>query len=75
MKISKLIIKFRDNMKIELVDAMVPILAIFFLGAYIKLGAAAFLYVVILLILAEAFAVFWERRKNTREVKETESLP
>ena len=56
-----------DNMKIELVDAIVVFLAIFFLAAYIKLGSAAFLYATALLILSEIFVIFWGRRKRPAE--------
>ena len=59
-------------MKIELVDAVVVLLAVFFLAAYVRLGTAAFLYVVVLLVLAEIVVVL--RFRKEREVKQPESM-
>ncbi|MBS3050777.1 MAG: hypothetical protein J4400_01375 [Candidatus Aenigmarchaeota archaeon] len=60
-------------MKIELVDIVVAVLAVFFLAAYFRLGTAAFLYVVVLLVLAEVVVLL--RFKKEREVKQPESMP
>ena len=59
-------------MKIELVDAVVALLAVFFLAAYVLLGPAAFLYVVVFLVLAEIVVVLGFRKE--REVKQPESM-
>lgn len=59
-------------MKIELVDIVVAALAIFFLAAYARLGAAAFLYVVVLLIAAEIVVLI--RFRDQKEVKQPESM-
>ena len=61
------------NMKLELVDAVMALLAVFFLAAYAKLGTAASLYVVVLLVLAEAVVVL--KFKKEDEVKQPESMP
>ena len=60
-------------MKLELVDAIVILLAILLLAAYAKLGTPAFLYAVVLLIAAEIFVHLFFREK--REVKQPESMP
>ncbi len=60
-------------MKIELVDIIVILAAIFLLAAYVRLGAAAFLYAVILLVAAEIFVHL--RFRKEREVKQPESMP
>ena len=60
-------------MKFEIVDAVVVLLAIFMLAAYVKLQAVVFLYVVAVLILAEIF-VQVRSRKGSREAKKPESM-
>ena len=60
-------------MKFEIVDAVVVLLAIFMLAAYVRLQADVFLYVAVVLILAEIFVQFAIRK--THEVREKESLP
>lgn len=59
-------------MKLEFVDAIMAVLIIFFLAAYVKLGAPAFLYVVVVLIVAE---IFVNIRFRKEKVKENESMP
>ena len=60
-------------MKIELVDIVVAVLAVFFLAAYFRLGTSAFFYLVVLLVLAEVVVLL--RFKKEREVKQPESMP
>ena len=61
-------------MKFEVVDAVVIVLALLMLAAYIKLHASAFIYVFAVLIAAEIF-VQLRFKKDRREVKESGSMP
>jgi len=61
------------KMKFELVDAVVILVALFMLAAYMKLQNIVFVYVFILLIAAEIFVQV--RHGKKQEVKESASLP
>ena len=60
-------------MKFELVDAAVVLVAIFMLAAYLRLGNIAFVYVFVVLVIAE-IAVQAKFRKGRHEAKEKESM-
>jgi len=61
------------NMKIESIDAVVVLVALLMLAAYLKLQNIVFAYVFILLIAAEIFVQVRHGKKH--EVKESASLP
>ena len=60
-------------MKFELVDAVVILVGLPMLAAYLKLQNIAFVYVFALLVLAEIFVQI-KSGKEAQEAKETEQL-